>query len=59
MIDALVAAADTRGVDKVLSAAAMTYVAGVASSAGYIVYLAIAGGHLEHHGFFAREIAGD
>ena len=29
---------------QVLRAAAMTYVAGVASSAGYIVYLVIAGG---------------
>jgi len=37
---------ETEGAAKVLRAAAMTYVAGVASAAGYIVYLALAGGRL-------------
>jgi Zn-dependent membrane protease YugP len=35
---------ERRGVKDVLRAAAMTYVAGAASSAGYILYLAIVGG---------------
>ena len=35
---------EEEGAQKVLRAAAMTYVAGVASAAGYIVYLALAGG---------------
>lgn len=37
---------ETEGATKVLRAAAMTYVAGVASAAGYIVYLALAGGRM-------------
>jgi Zn-dependent membrane protease YugP len=35
---------DRQGVKDVLRAAAMTYVAGAASSAGYIIYLLILGG---------------
>ena len=34
---------ERKGVHDVLRAAAMTYVAGAASSAGYIIYLAILG----------------
>ena len=34
------------GAQKVLRAAAMTYVAGVASAAGYIVYLVLVGGRM-------------
>ena len=37
---------EEEGAQKVLRAAAMTYVAGVASAAGYIVYLALAGGRM-------------
>ncbi len=37
---------EKEGAQKVLRAAAMTYVAGVASAAGYIVYLALAGGRM-------------
>ena len=37
---------EKEGAQKVLRAAAMTYVAGVASAAGYIVYLALVGGRL-------------
>jgi len=40
----LVSADGRRGARQVLRAAAMTYVAGVASSAGYLVFLLIAGG---------------
>lgn len=37
---------EKQGAREVLRAAAMTYVAGVASAAGYIIYLAIGGGRL-------------
>ena len=37
---------EQKGARQVLRAAALTYVAGVASSAGYLVFLAIAGGRL-------------
>jgi Zn-dependent membrane protease YugP len=37
---------ETEGATKVLRAAAMTYVAGVASAAGYIVYLVLVGGRM-------------
>jgi hypothetical protein len=37
---------EKEGAQKVLRAAAMTYVAGVASAAGYLVYLALAGGRM-------------
>jgi len=37
---------EKEGAQRVLRAAAMTYVAGVASAAGYIVYLALAGGRM-------------
>lgn len=40
----LISADGREGAEKVLRAAAMTYVAGVASSAGYLVYLVIVGG---------------
>ena len=40
----LISADGRKGAEKVLRAAAMTYVAGVASSAGYLIYLVIAGG---------------
>jgi len=40
----LISADGREGAEKVLRAAAMTYVAGVASSAGYLVYLLIVGG---------------
>jgi Zn-dependent membrane protease YugP len=40
----LVSDEEKEGARKVLRAAAMTYVAGVASAAGYIIYLAIVGG---------------
>ena len=40
----LVSDQEKEGARKVLRAAAMTYVAGVASAAGYIIYLVIAGG---------------
>ena len=45
-IDSLGLATDSeeRGARKVLNAAAMTYVAGVASSTGYLIYLLLAGG---------------
>jgi Zn-dependent membrane protease YugP len=43
---ALMSEAETEGARKVLRAAAMTYVAGVASAAGYIVYLLLAGGRM-------------
>jgi Zn-dependent membrane protease YugP len=42
----LMSEAEKEGAQKVLRAAAMTYVAGVASAAGYIVYLLLAGGRL-------------
>ena len=42
----LMGEAEKEGAQKVLRAAAMTYVAGVASAAGYIVYLLLAGGRL-------------
>ncbi|CAB5127976.1 Putative membrane protease YugP [Olavius algarvensis associated proteobacterium Delta 3] len=35
---------EKKGVKEVLRAAAMTYVAGAASSAGYIIYIAIIAG---------------
>lgn len=40
----LISADGREGAEKVLRAAAMTYVAGVASSAGYLLYLLLAGG---------------
>jgi hypothetical protein len=40
----LISADGREGAKKVLKAAAMTYVAGVASSAGYLVYLLYVGG---------------
>ena len=43
---ALMSEAETEGARKVLRAAAMTYVAGVASAAGYIVYLLLVGGRM-------------
>ncbi|MEJ2679517.1 MAG: zinc metallopeptidase [Gemmatimonadota bacterium] len=43
---ALMSESETEGARKVLRAAAMTYVAGVASAAGYIVYLLLAGGRM-------------
>ncbi len=41
---------EREGAEKVLRAAAMTYVAGVASAAGYIVYLLLAGGRMLFRG---------
>jgi Zn-dependent membrane protease YugP len=41
---------EKEGAQKVLRAAAMTYVAGVASAAGYIVYLLLAGGRMLFRG---------
>ncbi len=41
---------EKEGAEKVLRAAAMTYVAGVASAAGYIVYLLLAGGRMLFRG---------
>ncbi len=43
---ALMSETETEGARKVLRAAAMTYVAGVASAAGYVVYLLLAGGRM-------------
>ena len=42
----LVNAEEEQGARQVLRAAALTYVAGVASSAGYLIFLALAGGRL-------------